>query len=452
MVFKPFPSLSRAGQMALQEPVDLSGVAISPAQAMAAAGNDTSALRLVERGGKPAYIVETAMGLVAVDAATSAVLAPMTQEATRNVAARLLGGTALVVAPIAYDQWVVHNRFDPLRPFFRIEARDAIGTELYLSARTGELVQRTLGTERAWNWAGAVLHWVYFTPLRSSFSAWDTTVWLLSFVAMLVAIAGTILGIIRTVAALRQARRSLSFFRGRWMRWHHISGLFVSPIILVWIFSGWLSMDHGRLFSRGQATPTQLAAFHGRPLSQSLAGINVSMLRTLPVAAEIAFDVIGGEPVIIVSDPTGSIRTFDGEARAISPVTLLASAKRGVAAAWPKAQIGSVSSVKPTDIFALAEGWPQATIALTLVGKDAPSIYVDSRDGRLLTVMTASRAEYAWLYYTLHTLNFPALSSRPLLRRILIVALLLFGFIFSMTGCVIGIERLRRSALGFPSR
>lgn len=65
--------------------------------------------------------------------------------------------------------------------------------------------------------------------------------------------AGVILGVIRTLAGQRQRKPTLTFYRLKWMRWHHLMGLFAGIFVLTWILSGWLSMDHGRLFSRGHA-------------------------------------------------------------------------------------------------------------------------------------------------------------------------------------------------------
>ena len=45
------------------------------------------------------------------------------------------------------------------------------------------------------------------------------------------------------------------------------------------------------------------------------------------------------------------------------------------------------------------------------------SIYVDTATGGIVTVMDASRAAYAWIYYALHTFNFPGLSSPPAAPR-----------------------------------
>jgi uncharacterized iron-regulated membrane protein len=445
LLFKPFPSLSRADQMALQRPVDMRAVSISPGRAVAAAGGEATALRLVERGGAPAYVVDTGQGSVAVDARTGVRLTLVAPEQARAIGARIFGRGATVEAPFAYDQWVVHNRFDPLRPFFRIDAGDRAGTQLYVSATTGELVQRTSSADRAWNWVGAVLHWAYFTPLRSSFTAWDRTVWIVSFVAMLVAIAGTFLGVIRMLAAQRQRKPSLSFYRLKWMRWHHILGLFASLFVLIWILSGWLSMDHGRLFSRGQATPSQLAAYHGVPLTAALAPFDLTTLRALPPSPEIAFNVINRRLIIVAFGHNGPTALYDGGGRGVIPGELVALAKAGVGAAWPQAKVIAASPVASTDVYALAEGWPASAVQISLDGSDSPSVIIDGSDGRLLTVMSGSRAAYAWIYYALHTFNFPGLTTRPILREVFVMIPLILGFLFSVTGIVIGIQRLRKS-------
>ena len=136
------------------------------------------------------------------------------------------------------------NGFDRHRPLYRIALNDNAGTELYVSSVTGEVVLDTTRRERAWNYVGSVTHWIYPTLLRRSHGAWDVTVWSLSLVALIAAISGSMLGILRVKIA---HRRAVSPYSG-WQKWHHVLGLACMTFVLTWIFSGWLSMDHGRLF------------------------------------------------------------------------------------------------------------------------------------------------------------------------------------------------------------
>ena len=96
-----------------------------------------------------------------------------------------------------YDQWSVPNGFDRHRPLLRVALGDAAGTEVYVSSRTGEVVLDTTRSERGWNLAGSVLHWIYPTVLRSNWSLWDQVVSTLSLVAFIAATLGAVLGITR---------------------------------------------------------------------------------------------------------------------------------------------------------------------------------------------------------------------------------------------------------------
>lgn len=445
LLFKPFPSLPRAAQLKLEAPVALDAVQVSPGQAAISAGGKLDALRLVQRGPAPAYIASTAAGAIAIDAQSGNRLDPLALPIANRMARTLIGSTATVQPAVDYDQWVVHNRFDSLRPFFRVDAGDAAGTRYYVSARTGEIVQRTDTADRAWNWVGAVLHWAYFTPLRSNYTVWDQTVWWLSFVALLVAIAGTVLGVIRMMAAQRQRQPALTFFRPKWMRWHHLLGLFASVFVVIWTLSGWLSMDHGRLFSRGQASPEQLARYAGQPLSTAAAKVDLPSLKHLAGAREIQFSAIGGGVLITAWDAAGQPHHQNATGSALTKDAVVRLVTQGVAAAWPAGAVAPPTTPAETNLYALAEGWPSDALLFVDPKNVRPDIVIDGASGHPLTVLNGSRKAYAWIYYGLHTFKFPGLAEHRSARQIVVLIPLLLGFIFSITGVVIGYQRLRKS-------
>jgi hypothetical protein len=117
--------------------------------------------------------------------------------------------------------------------------------------------------------------------------------------------------------------------------------------------------------------------------------------------------------------------------------------RAALGAAWPDTSIGAPHVPSRSDLYVLAEGMPESAVQYRL--GEGISVYVDTATGGIVTVMNASRASYAWIYYALHTFNFPGLSDRPLLRKIVVLLPLLFGFLFSITGVVIGYQRLRKS-------
>lgn len=443
LLLVPFPSLAKSEAQKLGELVDVAAIRIAPDRALALTGR--SGLQLRQRAGIPVYIASGSNGLVTIDARTGQRLGLLGPAAAMAVLGNRAGGPVTGVdGPIGYDQWVVHDGFDGLRPFYRMSIGDGRGTRIYVSARTGEIVQRTTERERAWNWVGAVLHWVYFTPLRASFSAWDRTVWILSFIAMLVADAGMIVGIVRTVAVRRARRPGLTYFRLQWMRWHHLTGLFVGLFVMTWIFSGWLSMDHGRLFSRGRATPAEIANYVGLTDQGMAAATSLTALRRLPANHEIRLIAIAGTPLLSVVGHDGIAQLWTSAGTPLAPQQAAALSAVAVQKAWPRPVTPVASPVAPDDIYALAEGMP-ASAERFAGGSNQPAIYVDAADGQILTVMNTSRAAYAWIYYGLHSFNFPGLARHQIARDAIVLILMLAGFLFSVTGVVLGWQRLRKT-------
>jgi uncharacterized iron-regulated membrane protein len=448
LLYVPFPALTHSDRLAHSEPVDGSRLVRDPAAVIAQAPGTTQLL-LISVAGHPMYLTFAADGRPVAVSGDGIPAPPLfSAETARIVAERFGAGTvSRVEGPLQYDQWIVHQHFDPFRPFYRVRLNDADRTDLYVSARTGQVLQKTRGAERAWNWCGAVLHWIYFTPLRKSWSAWNQVVWWLSLFALLASVAGTWLGIHRFLKTRASGRSGWSPFRG-WMRWHHVIGLFASVIVLVWIFSGWLSMDHGRLFSKGEVPPERELQFEGMPLDSVARAVPSGFIRRIGPAAEIRFGAVAGRPFAAAQGghPAASsvfwLDTPDAAPTAAIPPSLLIT---GLKAAWPHERLIRTAIASTPDFYAVAESLRETALPFSIGTSHPLRVYVDGVTGNLLVVMDASRRAYAWVYYALHTFNFPVLLLHTSTRVALLLLLLLIGLTFSCTGVVIGIQRLRRS-------
>jgi len=398
----------------------------------------------VQRAGAPAFIVDRGSATITISAIDGRRLPLLTPAQAGAIGTAVFSHTPTVIeGPLDYDQWVVDNQFDPQRPLYRVSDGEAGGTQIHISARTGEIIQRTSAADRGWNWVGAVLHWAYFTPLRSSFTAWDEAVWWGSLIAMIVAVTGATLGVIRMVAVVRSPRPGLTPYRLRWIRYHHLIGLFFGPLVITWILSGWLSMDNGRLFSDGHPSAAQAAAYEGAPLSEAARRISARDLVALGPAVAVSWKAVGGQTLSVVTRPDGRVIPVipggPGKQGAV-----LAAAKRGLVAAWPGLIVSRPHAVAPDDFYALAEGLPPSIRRFELSG-DAPlSAYVDPATGSLARVMNRSRVSYNWLYFGLHTFKFPPIMDWPVVRYVLVLTAMTIGFAFSITGMVIGLKRVRK--------
>jgi uncharacterized membrane protein len=139
---------------------------------------------------------------------------------------------------IEYDQWTVAADFDYDRPLFRYALNDDAGTEVYVSSRSGKVVLTTTRSVRAANYLGSIPHWIYPTPLRHRAQIWHALVWWLSLLSTIGAAIGVIIGVAKLGVAIRDKAMPYQGLQA----WHHALGLIFAPFILMWIFSGFLSL------------------------------------------------------------------------------------------------------------------------------------------------------------------------------------------------------------------
>ncbi|PJG56156.1 hypothetical protein CVM73_04890 [Bradyrhizobium forestalis] len=448
MHFVPFPSLMEAERFAGLAPVDPSEIRISVGDAVAASGiADATRVRLIQRSDGPVYIVSgpsRAGAFRASDGADASVASFDVALAIARDHARSRGldaARAKIVARSDYDQWIVPNGFDRHRPLFRVALGDVAGTEVYVSSRTGEVVLDTTRSERRWNLVGSVLHWIYPTVLRSNWSLWDRVVWTLSLLALIAAVLGAVLGIVRVKL---HGYQMSSPYRG-WHALHHLIGLAATTFVLTWIFSGWLSMDHGRLFSRGQLTAAEAGVINASPnwtIASSLDRRSVSLS-----TREIEWFAFNGN--LYRHDRVGlaaQALVKAGDAPRVGPTGFLDVHEIQQLTARVAAGCAAPIVLAGNDDYPAQSTIPGAPVYRSRCGD--LWFDIDGADGSVLQRLDPSRRAYRWFYGALHTLDFPVLMAHPRLRDVVIVGLCALGLLFSVTGIVIGWRRLRLSFVG----
>ncbi|MET4385538.1 hypothetical protein ABIB73_001273 [Bradyrhizobium sp. F1.4.3] len=443
MHFVPFPSLTEAERFAGLAPVDPAQVTIGVADAVASSGiTEATRVRLIQRSDGPVYSVSGALlgrAVRASDGRDATVTSADVALAIARDHARGRGidaAQAAIVAHRNYDQWTVPNGFDRHRPLFRVALGDAAGTEVYVSSLTGEVVLDTIRSERGWNLAGSVLHWIYPTVLRRDWALWDRVVWTLSLAASIAALLGSVLGLARIK---RRGGLLGSPYRG-WHALHHLIGLAATVFVLTWIFSGWLSMDHGLLFSRGQLTTGEVGKMNVPPNWRTVSSLGREPMPSPAREIEwFAFkgnvyrrDRVGlGSQVLMNAGGTA----HDGPSEFLSVDEIQGLVTRLAAGC------GIPSVLADNDTYPAQSMLPGAPVYRSRCGD--LWFDIDGADGRVLQRLDASRRAYRWAYSALHTLDFPVLMAHPHVRDVLIAGLCTLGLVFSITGIVIGWRRLR---------
>ncbi|QEE39545.1 MULTISPECIES: PepSY domain-containing protein [unclassified Methylobacterium] len=443
MLYVPFPALTAAERLARLAPIVWETVAVPPDAALAAGdlAGVPAAFALEMRGDEPVYrITGRDGGRATVSGRTGARLGPVGAEAALRLAAGDRPDAR--VDPVERDQWTVTARYDPLRPFHKVVFDDPEGTELYVSAVTGEIALDTTRFERAWNWLGSVPHWIYLTPLRARAELWRTVLLWLSGFAALGAVSGLVVGIWRLRLRRRYAHGAVTPYRGL-ARWHHLFGLAGGLGLGAFILSGWISMNPNSWFA-SSAPPTALrSAYAGTP---GPLGLDVGRLRDLagPDTRSLRFTTVGGRWWVVAEAADGP--------RAVAPdggpgpdATALAAA---AADAIPMGHLRAAGLLGAYDAYWYPHGVdprPLPVLRLRFDDPDATWLHIDPRDGTILQRLDRSGRINRWLFDAPHRLDFPFLSGRAALRDAAQWLLNLLAAGIAVTGIVAGWRRLGRT-------
>lgn len=440
MMYVPFPAFTERERLDALPAIDPERLSVSPQDALAAAGLNAfpSSFGLEMLGEEPVYRIKPNDRLVVISAASARRLDGFDADGALALLRRTSPGhRPAFLGEIVRDQWTVSRKFDPHRPLYLFSLRDSKGTHVYLSSRTGEIVQNSTRSERFWNWLGSVPHWIYFTPIRTDGEFWRQVVMWTSGPVIIGALTGLWIGVLRVRLKRRYSENRISPYRG-WMKWHHMAGLIGDLFLTTWIASGWLSVNPFQWFSRPQISPEQLARYAGA--QQANFPIDLEALRSAlrRPAKEASFTWLAGEPIIIFRDGSGKSLSDGrtGARREIPRERLLATASR----LMPNHQIASSEEISQPDLYWYSHH-NERPLPVLRVAFDDPAatwVYIDPATGEILDISDASARTYRWLFNFLHDFDLPVLLHNRPAWDVLVWMLVLVGLTISVSGVVIG--------------
>lgn len=354
-----------------------------------------------------------------------------------------IDGPLSTIHPTAVDQWTV-QAYRGNAPLVRADYGDPAGTQIYLSATSGEVVQQTRFAERFWGWLGAVPHWLYPTLLRQDGALWSQVVIWTSLTGCFLTATGLAIGIAR----LRRKRdgKTGSPFGGLWW-WHHIFGLWFGALTLTWVASGLFSMnpwgfldsDAGFAEREQLAGPANWGAF--REAVAALPSLPEDIVRVEPAP-------LGGRMYITAVSRAGSIARFDRAGRPASlarPELVEALARVG--------RLARLDRLTAEDNYhyghktaAKLPVWRAA-----LADDQRTRLYIDPDTGALIRAVDSNGRRFRWLMNGLHSLDLPGLRARPL-WDLVVLPLLAMVTLVCATGTWMGIGKIRRDARRWQKR
>lgn len=358
-------------------------------------------------------------------------------------------------AAVAHLETFTHDatvrNLEALRPFHRVAVNDGRGTEITLSARTGEVVRVADAVDRGLFWAGNWLH--LFRPLDSV--GWgearrDVLLWVSGF-TVVATLTGLIVGWLRWRPGFgRQPQysgRRAHPYRAFWFSWHFWSGLIGGIVALLWIGSGFFNNNPWQLFSAANANRGELGRFIGKEVPAVMLQWQPGLSAAVPAdTVELRWQRLGREATLLAANAEGRLQALPVAAPAFAADTVRAAVLRAAGDA------GIASQTLQTEYDSYyyprhgraASDRPLPVVRVELADAGNTRYYVDPREGRLLLRQDDSRRTYRWVFSALHHWDFGWLYARPLWDGWMIVWIG-FGLVMSLTSVVLGWKRLRAS-------
>lgn len=444
MSYIGYPEAQPARRSQALQPLDWSQVRLDPDGLLSYLGLQRfpRELRLEMLLGEPVYrVIDWNGARSTVSARSGERFGGADPEQAVAIAQTYANAHASLQATIQRDQWTVPERFRTLRPLHRIAMDDAAATEVYVSARTGEVVLSTTRTQRFWNWLGAVVHWTYFTPLRANAPLWRQVILWTSGPAILVALSGIWIGILQLRIQRRHERDRLSPYHG-WKSWHHWTGIVGGVFLLSWIFSGWLSVNPNGWLSGGSPDVDALLRYAGNDRPEFAVDFGKLAHES---ARTVRFLRIDGVPIAAVVQADGAERLLD--ARTGERVTFMDSQLiRAAGQLMPDRQMIEHERIEKYDSYWYAHH-DHPPLPVLRVAFDDPQhtwFYIDPATGLVLDMLDDGGRRYRWWFNALHRLDFSWLAQNRVLWHTIVWVLCLAGLTISASGTVIGWRRLRR--------
>ncbi|WP_272970836.1 PepSY domain-containing protein [Comamonas terrigena] len=462
MLFVGYPKLQPAERLGALPPLPLAAaqccVPVEQALQHSPAPQAVQQITLTTIAGRPSYRLKEGDGTWRVVDATTGAAAPPVDAATalRSAQSFLPSAAGEVLGRTQGDRWSHAGLLDAHRPLYRVQMHDAAQTLLYISSTTGEVLVDVPRYQGYWNYVGAWLHWVYMFRDGAKDPVWSWLVIGLSALGTLSALAGALVGIWRWRFSGRYKSGAKTPYREFQMRWHHITGLVFGLVMVLWIFSGLMSMNPLGIFSPTGARPDLRAYQQGLPGTTRPALPVQDALQLLQAGRfdtrEIEWKVLAGRPYLLALDAAGASRVLSGAAgsyqvqRGLEPAQL----ERAAPLLLPFA-IHSATVLDRYDAYYYRRG--QASM-YAAAARDLPVLRVQFQDPGRTTVylspasgevvLSLDRAQRAnrWLFNFLHSWDLSWMLQHVWPRDIVLVLLSIGALALATTGTVLGYRRL----------
>jgi hypothetical protein len=408
--------------------------------------------RLVRSGGEPLWLIEDDRGRYFALSATDGSLHDISVEQALKIAQNWSGGDNQVMHLETVDKTIRIRNQDALSPFHHIAIDNDAGEELFISARTGEVLHASTRVDRAFYWAGNWLH--LFKPLDAvglGHIREDVQFWL-GLSATIATLTGLIIGWLRWRPGFggkpTYSQGRTQPYREFWFKWHFWSGLIGGTVALSWAISGFIDTNPWKLFSPANPSREELVRYSGGKLPAVMRDWQPAPFESGSDIVELGWRSLGDEAVLLAYTRDGQRRpqSVTNTAPQFSRNSLLAGAQRlaGDTKLEKQTLLTEYDNYYyPRHHQGLVEK-PLPVLQVILADEAGTRLYLDPQDGRLLARLDRSRRVFRWVYSGLHHWDFGWLYYRPV-WDVWMLTWVAFGLVLGASALVVGWRRLRQT-------
>ncbi len=136
------------------------------------------------------------------------------------------------------DSWLPWGYYKPLLPFFKCYLDDDKHSTVYVSSKTGTVIQHTTRYARWMARFGAIPHMMYFYQIKQNSKLWQNVILVLGLIGIMVSISGIIAALFRFKKNTSGRIVGITVYKKWLYKWHHILGLFIGIFFLTFLVSG----------------------------------------------------------------------------------------------------------------------------------------------------------------------------------------------------------------------
>lgn len=455
LIYHPYPRLS--GELFNQKKQPLPSSLPSAAELQRRAGGEIRRLSVQQVQGQTVFSVTAGERTFRMNADSAQAVPQVTFASIRATALQWVDAPLLRVDTLhRRQQWVLYTRYDAELPLYKFSFGDPQRTQLFISGRSGEVQQLTTRSQRFWACIGAIPHKFYIPALRRDVKLWQNTIAAVSTVCLIAALSGWILGLYLWVRRYRRKRVWENPYKKRWYRWHFSFGLVFGIFLTGWAVSGifsmqripqWLVRTEGeyvfsasRLWGR-QNPPLEAYRLDYRTLKEAF-----------PDLKEVEWTHFGSLPAYRIIEGSAE-RYIDASAPEVRPLEIPREIiEQGLKKIHGEDTPIEVSLLQEYDNYYTRrreDGLPAWKISVA--DSDRSLYYINPRTG-YIRFLNKNKVVHKWLFNGIHYLDIDWLMARKTLWTGCIWILCAGCGIVCLSGVVLGVRVLRRSAKRKPAR